>query len=859
MNKKIIVPLALVAVMVLAMVGAASAASADEEVTSVGSVEVRGTIAELDVLNPTIAIGAPLHVADYDWDPTNGADIPGFQWDYSSFAGFWYDLDDDLQTEHLTILQTPPAPGNPLTYPGSREIAEGGLIYTTHPEFQEYEMHQDIPDPTRTKANLEQTDMEAAYDGDGNDANGVPDGSSTTDRLDRDVGLCVESGNAGGDCGYFIEGWMAEKYVAIDGNADELCKLLVEFEDDDKKTLSTGEEWDLGGGFSLTANQIDLEGDKVWFSLKKDGRELDNEVASTGAIDRPQERVYTYTADIGGEDDIPVFSCYVDAVFRGTDSNVVQVMYVFLIDDDVLEIETSDTYGAMEVMTASSAGIRLTNDETTIDLDLDTTEHIMGNLYFKTADDDVNDNIRFYPYVEYTEPGTYEVRGTIAELDVLNPTIAIGAPLHVADYDWDPTNGADIPGFQWDYSSFAGFWYDLDDDLQTEHLTILQTPPAPGNPLTYPGSREIAEGGLIYTTHPEFQEYEMHQDIPDPTRTKANLEQTDMEAAYDGDGNDANGVPDGSSTTDRLDRDVGLCVESGNAGGDCGYFIEGWMAEKYVAIDGNADELCKLLVEFEDDDKKTLSTGEEWDLGGGFSLTANQIDLEGDKVWFSLKKDGRELDNEVASTGAIDRPQERVYTYTADIGGEDDIPVFSCYVDAVFRGTDSNVVQVMYVFLIDDDVLEIETSDTYGAMEVMTASSAGIRLTNDETTIDLDLDTTEHIMGNLYFKTADDDVNDNIRFYPYVEYTIGEGVVAAEEEEEPPTEVETPEANVTPTEVVTPAPEPTAAIAEETAAVAEETAAPAEEPTKKKAPGFEAVFAIAGLLAVAYLVLRQRE
>jgi S-layer protein (TIGR01567 family) len=447
---------------------------------------------------------------------------------------------------------------------------------------------------------------------------------------------------------------------------------------------------------------------------------------------------------------------------------------------------------------------------------------------------------------EVTTLGSVEIRGTIAEFGAINNTIAnsAGAPLYIEDVDLDKPGLQS--GFQWDYSSFAGFWYDLDDDLQTEHLTILQTPPAGEAPLEYKvagATREIAEGGLIYTTHPVFQEYELHQDIePSPPRG-----QTDMEADYD-------------AFFERGIGSTGLCVESDNAGGDCGYFIEGWMAEKYVAIDGNADELCKLLVEFEDDDKKTLSTGEEWDLGGGFSLTANQIDLEGDKVWFSLKKDGREIDNEVASTGGV-RAQERVYTYTADLAQEDDIPVFSCYVDAVFRGTDSNVVQVMYVFLIDDDVLEIETSDTYGSMEVSTASSTKIVLDNDETTIDLDLDTREHIMGNMYFQTADDDLNDDIRFYPYVEYTIGEGAAAAEEEEEeaPPTEVVTPEANVTPTEVVTPAPEPTAAIAEETAAPAE-TAAPEEtEAPKKKTPGFEAVFAIAGLLAVAYLVLRQRE
>ncbi|MCD6206496.1 MAG: hypothetical protein J7J06_00715, partial [Methanosarcinales archaeon] len=404
MNKNVMLPL--VALMILAMVGAASAAD-----TVVDKVEVRGTIVELSGANDTL-------------NDTGGNHV----WDYSTFAGFWYDLDDNLKTENLTILATErDAPGEATLKNSTdeRTIGEGSLVYKTHPEFQEYEMHQDIA-PTATER-ADPTTMETKY----------------ADKLDQPIGLCVESDKSGGDCGYFIEGWMAEQYVAIDSNADKLCKLLVEFEDDDKKTLATGEEWDLGGGFALVANQIDLEGDKVWFSLKKDGRELDNEVASTGSGTRTQDRVYTYTADIGNEEDIPVFSCYVDAVFRGTDTNVVQVMYVFLIDDDVLEIETSDTYGSMEVMTASKSEVVLKNDETTIDLDTDTKEHIMGGMYFKTADDD--NAIRFYPMVEYTEPGTYEVRGTVEELKTGKDTL-----------------GTDRV---WDYSTFAGFWYDLDDNL----------------------------------------------------------------------------------------------------------------------------------------------------------------------------------------------------------------------------------------------------------------------------------------------------------------------------------------------------------------------------------------------------------
>ena len=135
---------------------------------------------------------------------------------------------------------------------------------------------------------------------------------------------------------------MGERYVAIDGKSNKLAKPLVEFNDTDTKTLATGEEWDLGGGFNLTANQIDLEGEKVWLSLKKNGKEIDNEVIDTGDTDL-QERVYTYTADLAGEEDIPVFSCYVSGILRGTDSNIVQVKYVFLIDNDILQISTGES------------------------------------------------------------------------------------------------------------------------------------------------------------------------------------------------------------------------------------------------------------------------------------------------------------------------------------------------------------------------------------------------------------------------------------------------------------------------------------------------------------------------------------
>jgi len=240
-----------------------------------------------------------------------------------------------------------------LDAPWDRTIDENCLFYSTSPVYREYELYEN-------------------------------------------KNLTVESSHPGGDTGYWVEGWMGEMYVAIDNNADKLTKLLVEFEDDDRKTLATGKEWDLGSGFALTANQIIGE-DTVEFTLSKNGLELDNKNVSVG-------EVYTYTTDLAGGYDVPVFSCYVEVVFRGDDCDVVQLQYVFLIDDDMLEIDTSDTYGAMEVMTASSTNVRLENDKTTIDLDENCKEHIMGDMYFKIADDE--NAIRFYPMVEYTEPTT---------------------------------------------------------------------------------------------------------------------------------------------------------------------------------------------------------------------------------------------------------------------------------------------------------------------------------------------------------------------------------------------------------------------------------------------------------------------
>jgi S-layer protein (TIGR01567 family) len=264
----------------------------------------------------------------------------------------------------------------------------------------------------------------------------------------------------------------------------------------------------------------------------------------------------------------------------------------------------------------------------------------------------------------------------------------------------------------WDYNTFAGLWYGPDDDLNTETLTIKRSAL---NVETQ--DRELDEGTVTYRTHPVFRDYDLNP---------------------------------------------GIDSDSGNYG----YFVEGWMGEAYAAIGGDAGKLCKLIVA-SGDEKMLLTSGEAWYMGRGFTLVADQISLRGTTANLTLTKDGRVIDSATVSEGSV-------YTYTEDIGGAQDVLIFSCYVDAVFRGTETELVQVTHVFLIDDVVMEINLGDEYGAMEVVAASTDEIVLANTEP-IGLDAGSRELIMDDMYFVTADDETV--IRFCPVVPPMIASLIV----------------------------------------------------------------------------------
>ncbi len=523
-----------------------------------------------------------------------------------------------------------------------------------------------------------------------------------------------------------------------------------------KYTLKTGETLDLGEGYSLQAKQVDVDGNKVWLELDKDGQYVDDQIVSTDSGD------HTWTCevdDVQGEDNVPVLKVHVNQVFQGAVDSIAQIDAIWLIDyANAMKIDTSDEFGKLDNVDINGPTITVSNKDT-FSLTRDSDQEIGQGLYFRVADSDA---LRFYAFKQQTTPGTYDIRGTVVS--------------GTQPYTWTSDN-------------FAGFFYDLNKNVGTETLSVSGV-----------SGRTIPEDGLNYSTTINSVDY-------------------DASDAFNGT-----------------------------------YPVLGFFAQKYVPLKSNdASKLAKLVLD--SDDKYTLKTGETLDLGEGYSLQAKQVDVDGNKVWLELDKDGQYVDDQIVSTDSGD------HTWTCevdDVQGEDNVPVLKVHVNQVFQGAVDSIAQIDGLWLIDyANAMKIDTSDEFGKLDNVGINGPTITISNKDT-FSLTRDSDQEIGQGMYFKVADSDA---LRYYPYIQQTLGNGTVtttpsnttSTDNTSVNPTPVanstETPDVNAnTPTTTETPV----------TTTPDTPDAANNTTETKNNAPGFEMIPAIFGLLSVFYIVRKNR-
>jgi len=386
----------------------------------------------------------------------------------------------------------------------------------------------------------------------------------------------------------------------------------------------------------------------------------------------------------------------------------------------------------------------------------------------------------------------------------------------------------------WTADDFAGFYYDIDDNIKTEELTTTVT------------DRKLLEpDGVVYNT---------------------------------------------KAMADGFDFD---------AWGE--FLVIGFLADKYFAgyVDAEgtddvlfeesddenvlADEqLLKILVD--NDDEMTVTSGTPLKLEEGYELGIKSIDIDGNKVYLELSKDGAVVDSKVISPSADNADmKDKTYYYKKDVGDSKDVVIVAAHFKNAFRGADQDLATVDGLWQLSDTATDVSENTEYDKMTIQTVTDNSIMMNNEDNDITLSNDKDISLMEGVRIKTADpsSDEGDVLRWYIYKEVTIeGEGAdaepvaeaeAAAEEVEEAPVVEEAAaaaavaaEEAVTETteaaeEAVTETTEAAEEAVTETTEAAEEAANETAEAAKEAAPGFESIFAITGLLAVAYLVLGRRE
>ncbi len=218
--------------------------------------------------------------------------------DAQTFPGFWYNFNGGKSGETLTITQ----PASSLKA-GSRIILKSNLFYNTSRTDQNYTVFTDK-------------------------------GLTVEDGLNYSTSTGFTKGSTGEK--YAQLGWFGNKYVALNGKANKLSKLIYEQDRRDKKTLKLGDVWSLGDGYNLTVEALDTSSSprQAMLSLDRNGTIFDTKIVYEGDI-------YTYVESLDGESDVPVFVTYVNGVFTGSEgmSSIVQLRYTWLISENVLEVK----------------------------------------------------------------------------------------------------------------------------------------------------------------------------------------------------------------------------------------------------------------------------------------------------------------------------------------------------------------------------------------------------------------------------------------------------------------------------------------------------------------------------------------
>jgi len=259
-------------------------------------------------------------------------------WTADSFGMLYYDLENDFSTERLELNLD-----DEIDW-----IREGGLVYESSPVRIPYK-------------NPEMKDYgENAFNG-----------------------------------GYSVLGWDGEKYAYL-GDNQGIVNILMD--DDNDRRLYSGEEWDLGEGYTLRVD--DIKSDRVYLTVLRNNVAVYSSIISPGNSADIGTHTLLYRKNVNGVE-IPLFSVYVDNVLEGSGNSCVSLRYPLHFSESPLELKVGETFGSLTVV-ETYPNIRLENKNTlNFGSDLKVTEEIHLGSFEKTTGGKLS--VTFFPFMNKVE------------------------------------------------------------------------------------------------------------------------------------------------------------------------------------------------------------------------------------------------------------------------------------------------------------------------------------------------------------------------------------------------------------------------------------------------------------------------
>jgi S-layer protein (TIGR01567 family) len=515
-----------------------------------------------------------------------------------------------------------------------------------------------------------------------------------------------------GDWGsYSVVGLLGEKYFAGyldtagsieerlfeesgDANALSANKLLrVLIDDDHEKTITTATPLELEDGYTLAIDSIDISSNTVTMILSKDGKRLSTKKifpSRDGAT--MADKTFIFRKNFGNLRDVIIAAVHFKNAFRGADQDLATVDGIWQLSDETLDISVGTSLGKMTIQSVTSDGIAMNNEGSDLSLSRNKDISLMPSFGIRTAD---ADSLRYCIYREITEPGTLRLRGAAAD-----------------------------DSHSWTADSFAGFYYDLDDGIETESLRTSVTDGALEQP-----------DGITYTTNAK----------------KVNFKFEDW-GSYK-----VIGFLGERCFAEYVSGEESLGKSSSN-----------YKSAKGLLFDKSTDksalakkQLLKILAD--DDTEKTITTNSPLKLDEGYELSIKSISSDGNNVYLELSRNGEVVHSSIMypSYDAA-ATAENTYIYKGDSGELKNVVLIAVHFKNAFRGSDQNLATVDGIWQLSKSPISVKEMTSFGKLTISDITGSQISMRNRENPIKLSRNKYVSLAGDIYLQTADSNL---LRYY----------------------------------------------------------------------------------------------